>query len=74
MNYRYIYKCEKCGRDYIEHRPETQEQIHTTCECSGTFVLDSSDQWGITEIETINNPIHQSYTEENDALINEQTI
>ena len=41
MAIRYEYKCDKCGRGYIEQREPDLDQIVTNCECTGIFVLDN---------------------------------
>jgi predicted nucleic acid-binding Zn ribbon protein len=39
MTIRYEYKCDSCGRGYIEQRKESLDQIVTSCECGGNFKL-----------------------------------
>lgn len=36
MQFNYI--CDKCNKEYIEHRLVTVEQLHTDCECGGKYI------------------------------------
>lgn len=39
---RYQYKCDQCGKSYIEQRREDEPHYITTCDvCDGSFVEES---------------------------------
>jgi DNA-directed RNA polymerase subunit RPC12/RpoP len=48
MAIRYEYKCDKCGRGYIEQREPDLGQVVLNCECGGAFQLS-----GETPLEAI---------------------
>jgi DNA-directed RNA polymerase subunit RPC12/RpoP len=45
MKFRYIYKCEICSREYIEHRLEEDNQVTFDCQCTGKFILEYTEPW-----------------------------
>jgi uncharacterized protein (DUF983 family) len=38
---RYQYKCDQCGKGYIEQRREDEPHYITTCDCGGSFIEES---------------------------------
>lgn len=36
---RYEYKCDSCGRDYVEQRTAEEPQYFVDCHCGGKFII-----------------------------------